>query len=511
MLIQELLSKFDTNNYKIKSKSDTLGNSNLTFEIDSLPELNVFYEIEELLKEYPKRDLFDICIKSSGEDFFNIKIQNGALQYSGPHYIVKNNNINEILEKFNELRGKEYQLEVKIKIEKNYENGFISIYLLDDFIKWILSKNTYETIKLFSNIYKNVNYPVFISYDKEIKIVTETFQIAREEELIKEYFVNRENILKTKLDITNIQKMELNLIPNDFNIKKYEYKNTKLKNRLNSIRDILSIIYISDISLIGDKFLEFRINGYKRLEFKIFYEEIQNKEDNNKLYDIYKWIYNDGNLIDKSTIARNIISLHCRHQSILELDNESLSSIKTNYTYYLKTNTDDFLEEKKNLRLSIIEEGKLLSEALDELIGSMGKNLLAYFTFLATLIVSNTLTQENFKNIFTFEVVQIIAIIILGSFLFLIYSNIKTCCKRKRIQDYMDDLVEGYGVLLGEENATGIINNVKSYNNIVKSFNCRQFIISILWVAFNILLLVFLDWISGDIKIFGIINFLNCR
>lgn len=509
MLIEELLNKFD--NYKINNKSDTLANFNLTFEIDSLPELNIFYEIEELLKKYPKRDSFDMCIKSSEDDFFNMTMEHGKLKYLGPEYIVENNNIDEILHNFNGLKVTGNKLEVKIKVEKDYENGFISIYLLDDFIDWLLDKDIYEMMKFFSYIYKSIDGLVFISYDKEIKVITETFQILKEEELTEKHSINRKRILDSRLDITNIQKIELNIIPEDFNIKEYKYKNRELENRLNCIRDILSIVYISDISLIVEEFSEFRINGYKSSEFKIYYRDVQRREKNDQLYQIYKWIYNDGNLIDKSTIARNIVSLHCRYQNILDLDAENLSSIKTNYTYYLKTNTDEFLEEKKDLRLSIVEEGKLLSEALYGLIASMGKNLLAYFTFLATLIVSNTLTEGNFDDIFTFEVVQIIAIIILGSFLFLIYSNIKTVHKEKRIKDYIEDLVVGYGILLGEKNVREIIDNVKSYKNVKKSFKCRQILISILWAFFNIILLIFLDWISGDIKIFGIIDFLNFK
>ncbi|GAA0124788.1 hypothetical protein UT300019_06900 [Clostridium sp. CTA-19] len=510
MLIKELLDKFD--NYKIISKSDKLASFDLVFEINSLPELNNFYKIEKLLEKYPKRDSFNMCIKASDDDFFCLIMKNGELKYNGSEHIVKSNNINEIIDIFNEIRIKEDKLQVTIKINKDYKNKFISIYSVEKFIEWIMEKDIYQTISFFSKIYESIDYIVFVSYDKEMKILTETFQMTKEEDIVKDFgLINRKSILNSRLDVTNIQKKELNVIPEDFNIIKYEYVDIRLEKRLNCIRDILSIIYIADISLIEDNFSDIRINGYKSSEFKIFYKDVEERKKNDRLYEIYRWIYNDGNLIDKATIARNVISLHCRHKSVLELDDESLNSMKTNYTYYLKTNMDDFLEEKKNLTISVIEEGKLLSETLYELIASMGKNLLAYFTFLATLIVSNTLTQGNFYNIFTFEVVQIIAIIILGSCLFLIYSNIKTNYKRKRITDYIEDLVSGYGVLLGEENVKYIIENVKSYSNVKKSFKIRQILISILWLSFNIILLIFLDWISGDVKILKIINLFSCK
>lgn len=505
MLIKKLLNKF--NSYTLNEKSDKLSNFNLTFELDSFPKLSTFYEIEELLKEFPERDLVEICIKSSDEDFFNIVMQNSVLKYKGPEYIVHSDNISEILKEFNELSTISNEIQIKVRIEKNYKDGIISIYLLDDFINWITDKDIYEIMTLFSNFYGYKNDITFISYDEKIKVLTETFQIIQNGELINKNLIDRQHILKARLDIVNVQKFELNIIPEDFNIKEYEYKNGKLENKLNNIRDILSIIYISNISLINNKFLEFRINGYKSTEFKISYEEIKNRVKNNYLYEIYKWIYNDGNLIDKSTIARNIISLHCRYQNILDIDDESINSIKTNYSYYLKTNTNDFLEEKKNLRLSIIEEGKLLSTALYGFIDSVRKSLLAYLTFLATLIISNTFAKGNFQDIFTFDIVHVITLIILGSFVFLLCSNIEANHKKKRTNDYIEDLTVGYGIVLGEENVKRIIDNVKSYKDVKDCFKCKQVKISIVWIVFNIILLLALDWISGEMKIFGIMNF----
>lgn len=505
MLIKKLIKKF--NNYKIYEENDTLSNYNITFQTDSIPSLDGFYEIKNLLYEYPDRDLFNMCIKSSDDDFFYMKHKNSEIIFDGPEYIVKDNNdINEILNKFNDLSMGKDKFEVKIIIDKEYISGIISIYSLENFTKWIVDKDTYGVIRLFSQIYDEISYLEFISYDGEIEIQTETFRISTEEKRIKGFKVDRKRILDSRLDITNIQGMELNIIPEDFNIIEYKHKDKGMKKLIDGIRNLLSIIYISDISIIGNRHSVFRITGYKNTEFEINYDDIYGRDKNNQLYKIYKWIYNDGNLIDKSTIARNIVSLHCRYQNILELDEENLNSIKTNYSYYLKTNTDEFLEEKKNLRLSIIEEGKVLSEALYGLISNMGKNLLAYFTFLATLVISNTLVDGKLSDIFTFETVQIIAAIILGSFLFLIFSNIETNYKRKRMMDYVEDLTVGYGVMLGEDNALEIINNVKSYKTVKDTFIKKQIILSLLWGSFNILLLLMLDWISKDIKIFGVLN-----
>lgn len=505
MLIKRLLDKLDK--YNINEQVDTLANFNLTLTVDSLPDKNIFYEIKDLLSEYPKRDLVNICIQATDDDFFNLIRKEGTTSISGPEHINASN-LDVTWENFKKFNVVENPINVRVKIEKDYKSGLISIYSLDSFVKWITDKSIYEMITFFSEIYKNRDQLAFISYDGDIEVITETFQIVEKNRFIERYPIDREQILDARLEITNIQGIGLSLIPEDFNIIKYNFKSCELRDILDVIKDLLSIIYIADISIIEHDLCKFRINGYRSSEFSITYNEIFRNNKNNHLYEIYKWIYNDGNLIDKSTIARNIISLHCRYKSILDIDTESLSSIKENYAYYLKTNTDDYLEEKKNIRLSIIEEGKVLSEALYELIGNMGKNLLAYFTFLATLIVSNTLANGTFSDIFTFEIVQIVASLILGSFLFLIFSNIEANYKRKRVKDYLEDLKVGYGVMLGDKNVEEIIESVMSYKRVRDNFIKRQIFITVLWALFNLILFLILDWVSKDTMIFGFINIL---
>lgn len=314
-------------------------------------------------------------------------------------------------------------------------------------------------------------------------------------------------MFEDRLEVTNIQGLKLNIIPEDFNIKRYNFENDILKKKFDGIRDLLSIIYISDISIIDTDLCICKINGYKSSEFTISYDYLYTVNRNDYLYEIYKWIYYDGNLIDKSTIARNIVSLHCRYKNILKIGSENLNSIKENYTYYLKTNTDEFLEEKKNIQLQIIEEGKTLSEALFELFRNMIRNLLAYLTFFATLILTNIFGEGTFEDIFTFESVQIFAFIILGSFVFLILSKMEANIKKKKVDYYLEDLKSGYGMMLGEKNVEKIIESVNSHKKTKDAFDKNKNRILFLWGIFNVVLFIILDWISKDIKIFGFIDY----
>ena len=76
---------------------------------------------------------------------------------------------------------------------------------------------------------------------------------------------------------------------------------------------------------------------------KLMEIKIQDIKYNREIVKIYNWIYEGGNTTDKAIIARNIISLHCKYSSILNLDGKTFSSIQSNFNLYQKDNVDRYL------------------------------------------------------------------------------------------------------------------------------------------------------------------------
>ncbi|WP_211047310.1 hypothetical protein, partial [Pectobacterium versatile] len=60
------------------------------------------------------------------------------------------------------------------------------------------------------------------------------------------------------------------------------------------------------------------------------------------LFDIYEWIYNQGNFVDKIGLARNIISIHTQDNSILNIPKSVLKSIESSFDIYLKDNVKQY-------------------------------------------------------------------------------------------------------------------------------------------------------------------------
>ena len=108
--------------------------------------------------------------------------------------------------------------------------------------------------------------------------------------------------------------------------------NNRLSDIFARIETLLAICYIAnEAEIIDDDKIAVKITGQRNINMEI---DIKDIIPNKEIIKIYNWIYNGGNTMDKAIIARNIISLHCRYSSLLDLDGKTYSSIQSNFNLY---------------------------------------------------------------------------------------------------------------------------------------------------------------------------------
>lgn len=210
------------------------------------------------------------------------------------------------------------------------------------------------------------------------------------------------------------------LIPDDFNIIN-NIKDNPYKEKFNQIRTVLALCYISSISTIDSTNIKCIINGQRSISLSCCLEGVYN---NKTLYNIYDWIFTDGNYVDKAVIARNIISLHCKYCSVLDIDSTIFISISSNYGIYLKENVSQFLEAKTKVSEFISNIGNKTTESAYELLNDFKKNIIAVFSFILTVILVNMVSEHPLENLLTKEITMIMELILVGSVAFFLISLI---------------------------------------------------------------------------------------
>lgn len=216
-------------------------------------------------------------------------------------------------------------IDVRIRIDKEVVENHFSIYSFDEFVNDILSLSIEEVMMSFSSLLKlSSDYLVFDVYSPITMFATKTmFFVPCGNGMINTDFsrIRRIQDCKEVSYFYNFDTYEI--LPDDFKIT-IDYANNPLTELFQRIMVLLSISFIATSSSITGSQLKGVINGQRTAEYCCEINQLQN---NNILYSIYNWIYTDGSPIDKAIIARNVISLHCRYVSIIEIDEKVMASI----------------------------------------------------------------------------------------------------------------------------------------------------------------------------------------
>lgn len=448
-------------------------------------------EIYKCLEKFPKRDQVELKLKFTVDEVITLSSNTTA-------------DMQEIKEYIEDLHDTfiDQTIEVFISIHKSCTDKFRSIYCFDKFNEWLLTKSCKEIMQVFSELFKTGEENIrFICYDFEGLFATNTISFLKPEGETLYYYndVRRQEIINNSRKICNFYNhSQYDIIPDDFHIVVSSNVSENIVKLFNNIKIFLSLIYISDIADFDGNNINITIKGYKTIDYKIALDSFAYKANQNVLYEIYRWMYNGGNVYDKSQLARNIMTLHCKYSSILELDEKTLASINANYGLYLKENVNNYLNVKKDITSFVQTNIQEVTKAISSFNSDLKKNFFAFFSYFATLIVSSSFAKLRVKDIFTSEVTAITSFILAGSLIFWIVSLYEVLSKYRMMNKSTNSLKESYNDILDTIEVQAIIDKDKSLEPNKKRFRNNLIFISFLWVSMVIGLFLALDYISGN-------------
>lgn len=414
-----------------------------------LPTIETFQEILALV---PKRDMAAITLINDSDDIVTFtNHQTDVFDYSAlTDGLLSEDNII-----------------VRIQIDKTVEDGKFSIFDYDSFVTDLLARSIPEIMNWFSMRLLGQDFLKFEVFDYDISFFTRTIAFDSSEDAIFTPMVNRLQRLSDCKDTACFYNMNtFEILPDDFIIQGIVRANNCLHPLFGKLATILSLAYISSSSSISNGVISLQITGQRTVNYDFKLADIHEDE---KWQNIYTWVFTDGNPTDKTLIAHNVISLHCKFETLLNLNETVFEAIKTNYNLYLRNNVNQYLDMKRDIAKFIQNVVAQVGDYAVTILGKFKTNLFAIFGFLFTVVLTKIGSTQKWEDIFTRHTVYLIELFVGGSLIYLIICFAETRYKLKKTKQGYEDLKRNYEDVLSDTEIKEAFKDDKLLNDTEKS------------------------------------------
>jgi hypothetical protein len=400
--------------------------------------------------------------------------------------------INEFLSELFDIvsvKDEESVIAWHLTVRKEIDQNQISVYDLDFFSAHLESLSLTMLLFSFNQIVSGHGQILFELINDEYTFYTRAFSFAPRDVIFGSNFfpIDRNATLEKHADICNyLNASEYRLVPDDFYVT--DFTPDRIKDIFGKLCTFLSIIFIADISkIVGENELFFRINGYKMIQDTVRFGHFI-KPNTQELYNIYTWIYNEGNLSDKAGLSRNIMTLNYQADTIIK--ETTYASIRSGYEIYLKKNIEQYIEVKNKVSEFLMNMSYKSSEIVDSFSNSIKNSNFIFLSFFLSVIVFNTLSTGKIKLIFTPEIEILSYSILLISLLFLLVSVFYSYETTKRFKKQYKNLKSMYTDIIEEKDLHNIFNQDKGHEDDLEYILNKTSLYAVYWFLEIVILLV---------------------
>lgn len=397
--------------------------------------------------------------------------------------------------KLNSYVGEEVTLLYSIK--KNIQNNKLTIYEYDLFYGFL---NDLSLRQFYYAINRILNqYMVFEFYSDSITpFETNSLSVVRHGSIEHKTSAVRDSkkILYCKSN-TQWNDLDREILPEDFFTNE---RTSPLAVLFRKACTIYCAMFVCDNSMLDNSALDLRLCGFKSLHTRINLDKIQNVTVEDALCDkwfkIYEWCYSAGYVPNKLNIARNIISLNCTKESILEINDSTLSAIESNFKIFEQDNVRQYIKVRNEVSQHLLDLQDKINAMVEGFTGEFKKNIVAVFTFFLTLVVVRVVAKGDFLGGFSVPVIQLSFIFILISFVVLIFSRKELSKKEKLYDKHYNQLKERYSFLLSEDEIKKVFEDCdpKKHESHANYIEWQKKVYTWLWGSSLVMLTVFLLW-----------------
>ncbi len=474
----------------------------------------IYKEKRETISEYEIKFLIKYCnLKSEIDKYKHAFKLNQSFDFrinfdlDGEAFsLAYGYNFDEILDDMDNYLTDTDEVDAKLVFRKDKVVEYIPIIEIELFFRWLNSLTVFELLENFSKIISSDKKLVFWVNGLETPFSTPSFSFINEsgfKEQVQEP-LNRKKLVEQRHQIAQIDFFNnCNLMPQDFDINiGADSIPSIITEVFGNIKNFLSLCYICDFAYLSKKGCEIKIYGKKFVYFET--EDINEIifSSNEYLFKIYKWVYEDGNFIDKAILVKTVISNTCGKKNIESLigsiNEELYNDILSNFKLYLQKNLDEYLKLKHDAADKINTVYTSIIQTKREINRNFTSSMFSLLAFLVTAFITNTATVNI--NIFSKNIALLFYIIILINILYSVIVLKTTFFEFKNINENIRELTKHYSdvVVITEKNLESIL---------IKETKTKKYIWSV-WLI-NLSIFIILALILNNFSELTIVEFLD--
>ncbi|WP_077416133.1 hypothetical protein [Chryseobacterium sp. JV274] len=420
-----------------------------------------------------------------------------SIDQGEPIIIKDDNNFSSSFNDLNNLLSSHEEgekINVKINIYKTSTNNQFHFYSKECFFNYIKSFDSLSLANFFSSSVFNHTSKIYILINDFVGTLNSSrFFIAAHYQAEEEDYDYREK--RTSNIISNNHSSffgKLKVLPEDFIFSGNSEMELATLERFQRLGKILLISSIFDITDLTKENFYYKLNGYKSISESIDVDNI-NIRNLDDFYNIYLWIYSSGSILDKIGLARNLISLHLKKDSSLELEGDVFESLKSSYKIYEKQNVKQYIEVRNKMSDQILDYGKRVASFTDNFANGFQKSALSLVTFFSSLIVTRILATPKNSSDFILYSTLITFVFISITLVYMIISRFELTEQENRFKKSYNDFKIRYTDLLTEEDIARILNNDEEHNSDLLYIKKKKKWYTTLWIL--VLVLIFISTI----------------
>ena len=384
-----------------------------------------------------------------------------------------------------------------VDVKKGVEDNRRSIYYPDELLKYIERLNVEETLEQFDILMTGREHVVFEVQDPQFAAFkTQRFAFVRKDTVVDmpTELPALDAVEKSKKICTNNLQVE-HLLPEFFEVEGGADIEQPWQRMMNNCGLLLVLCFLADFARLGEGRIEYKINGYKTVHKTIEAGKITTEDIQSKslpiFCQIYRWLYQGGNIYDKITIIRNIVTLNVEDDGI-SLKETTFDSILSNYNIFEKKNVEQYIGLRNNVAVQLRAYQKEIIDAVANYENGMRTMFFGYMTFVFTTIIIRVMAKNVEETVLIPD--TIIALLMLYCAASLLYQ-----CFTRKILDGRIELLDKqyndtrsfYAELLSEKELNELFTDQRNKDGTYRAFlKEREVHFDILWMILNILTVI---------------------